>query len=96
MGDDLKNIREYIGISQVSMSLACGWGCNYIGHIENGQIKNTSYKNAHKIAIFIVEELRKKNKTVKEMEEYLGYMPLLDLLYVVEGKARIMEDIELI
>lgn len=94
LGDDLKSIREYINISQVRMSLACGWGGNYIGHIENGQIKNTSFKNAHKIAVYIVEELRKKKKTVREMEEYLGYMPLLDLLYVIENKERIMEDIE--
>ena len=95
LSDDLKSIREYLGISQVKMSLALGYGGNYIGHIENGQIKNTSFKNAHRIAIFAVEELRKKKKTVKEMEEYMGYFPMIDLLYVVEGKGRIMEDIEL-
>lgn len=94
LAEDLRDIRKYLGLSQVKISLECGWSCNYIGHIENGQVRNISYKNAHKIAIFLVKEIQKQHKTVKDIEDYLGYFPLLDLLYTIESKDRNLNDIE--
>lgn len=94
MGEDIKEVRKFLRLSQFKVSLECGWGSNYVGHVENGQIKNISFKNAHKMAVFFIEELQKKGYTVKELEEYIGYFPFLDLLYVVEEKGRILEDVE--
>lgn len=93
MGEDIRELRQYLGFSQFYVSIECGWGCNYIAHVESGKIKNISFKNAHKIALFFVEELRKRKKTVKEVENYLGYFPLLDLLYTIEKKERVLDDI---
>lgn len=93
MGEDIRDLRHYLGFSQFYISIECGWGCNYIAHIESGKIKNISYKNAHKLAVFFVNEIKKRHKTIKEVEEYLGYFPFLDLLYVIENKDRNLDDI---
>lgn len=93
--EDLREIRRYLGLSQVKISLDCGWGCNYVGHVESRKIKNMSYKNAHKIAVFLVKEIKKQNKKVKDVEDYIGYYPFLDLLYAIEQKDRDLDDLDL-
>ena len=88
MGEDIKNIRKYLGFSQCAVSYACGWGTNYISHIENGEIKNISFKNAYKIAFFFLEQLKKKQITANDLEEVIGSSPLLDLIHTLETKNR--------